>query len=90
MFSITVTSIKDQLPIRANIWFWFKPPRLELFLFCYVIVFFSLIGSDFIDPDTCPWVLLQILCGTYPNRTYICSRTIGLRKVVARITVGRA
>ena len=47
-------------------------------LLCYNTL--ALIGSSFIDTATCPQVLLQIVCGTYPDQ----NRPVGLRKITAR------
>ena len=57
-------------------------------LLCYSNL--ALIGSIFIDTDTCPWLLLHTVYGVYPNRTYVFSHHIGFRKVVTRVPVGRA
>ena len=50
--------------------------------------FFALIWSGLVDTETCPHVWLQIICGTYLNRTYIFASPAGLWKVVARVPVG--
>ena len=47
-----------------------------------------LIESTFIDPDTCPQALLQIVCGPYTNMIDGFSSTKVLRKVVARVLGG--
>ena len=54
-------------------------------LFCYST--FSLIGSVFIDPGTCPWVLSQIVCDPYQNCTYRFNFPTGLSKFVAMVPV---
>ena len=50
-------------------------------------VYFSFTGSVFMDLETCPWVWLQIFCGTYTNQTCVFSSPTGLYKVVARVIV---
>ena len=40
-----------------------------------------------IDPETCPWVWLQIVSGTYTNQTYWFASHIGLWKVMERVSV---
>ena len=57
-------------------------------LLCYSTL--ELIESAFIDPDNCPWVLLQIVCGPYPNPKYGFARPTVLWKVVERVPVCRA
>ena len=49
---------------------------------------FALIGSVFIDPKSCPWVWLKIICGTYPTWTYRFDNPVGLLKVIVRVPVG--
>ena len=49
---------------------------------------FLSIGPAFIDTNTCPRVLLKIVCGSYTNRTYIFASPAGFIKVVVIITVG--
>ena len=57
-------------------------------LLCYITL--ELIGSATIDIETYPWVLLQIVCGVYPNQTCGFAFPVGLRNVVARVTFGYA
>ena len=45
------------------------------------------IGSEFIDPQTFPWVCYKNISGMYPNCTYGFSSPTGLWKVVARVPV---
>ena len=49
-----------------------------------------LIESGFIDPETYPWVCLQIVCGMYSNQTYGFAFPAGLWKVATRVPVGRS
>ena len=64
----------------------------NIIIFCMLLCYstFSLIVSAFIDPDTCPWVLYKIVCGTYPIQTYVFAHPTGLRKVVVTVPVGYA
>ena len=48
---------------------------------------FILIGSVFIDPETCPQVWLKFFCGPYPKRIYVFASPTGLWKVAARLPV---
>ena len=50
--------------------------------------FFGLIGSEFIDIETCTRVFLQIFCGKYLNWPYRSASLTGLCKVVTRVPVG--
>ena len=45
-------------------------------------------GSAFIDPITCTWVCLLVVCGTYYNLTYIFVSPACLWKVMVRVPVG--
>ena len=56
--------------------------------FWLLTCFFAFIGLAFIDPETFSWVLLQIVCGSYPNWTCGFSPSAGLWKVVVKVTVG--
>ena len=49
---------------------------------------FALIGSELIDTRTYTQACYQIVCGTYPNRTYKFDSPVGLWKVAARVPVG--
>ena len=60
--------------------------RIVRMLLCYSTL--ELIISEFIYPDTFFWVLLKIVCGTYPNRTYGFDWPKGLSKVVMKVLVG--
>ena len=48
----------------------------------------ALIGSELIDPETCPLLCLKFVIGAYPNRTYGFSISTGLCKVMEMVTVG--
>ena len=56
----------------------FKPSSVDCWLVCIIFI-----GLELIDPETCPWVLLQIFSGLYPNWTYGLASPAGLCKVVA-------
>ena len=90
LFTITGTSIKDQYPIRANPVVLGSISKLIMFsmMLCYSNLTF--IRSKFIDTDTCPRALLQIVCGPFRNWSYRFSCPAGLRKVVAMVPVGCA
>ena len=45
------------------------------------------IGLEFIDNETCPRMLLKIVCGPYQNQIYGFYPTTGLWKVVDRVMV---
>ena len=60
----------------------FKPYFVGFLFVCIIFI-----GSEFIDPETFPWVFKKIFSGPYPNCTYGFSSTKGLRKVVTRVTV---
>ena len=58
---------------------------LALFI---VDLFFALVGSLLVDPETCSWVWFQISCRPYPNWTYRFASPTVLWKVVVRVMVG--
>ena len=60
----------------------FKPNLVDFRLVCIIFI-----GSEFIDPETCPRVWLQIVYGLYPNRTYWFSSPAGLWKVMTTVLV---
>ena len=66
------------IPILGNIFL----------LLCYFV--FTVIVLVFIDTDTCPQVFYKSFCRIYINWTRIFSFHAGLRKVMARVTVGRS
>ena len=75
-------------------WFLQDIPLRSIVIWVLVFIFvsffymlFSLIRSAFIDPETCTQVCLQIVCGPYPNRTYISDSPAGLWKVMSRVPV---
>ena len=59
-----------------------KPSFVDFWPVCVIFIV-----SVFIDPETFPWVRLQIVSGKYTNRTYTFSSPAGLWKVVVRVTV---
>ena len=60
----------------------FKPYFVDFWLVCIIFTV-----SAFIDTETCPRVWLQIVSGTYPNRTYGFVSPAFLWKVVVRVPV---
>ena len=52
-----------------------------------LLFLFIIIGSAFIDPETCPCVCYQIVCGPYPNWTYGLAFPVSLSRVIARVPV---
>ena len=49
---------------------------------------FALIRSEFIDPENCPRVCYQIVCGPYTNCTHGFASPSGLWKVVVSVPFG--
>ena len=49
---------------------------------------FVLIGSEFVDTNTCSQTWLQIVYGPHPNWTYIFYSPAGMRKVNEMVPVG--
>ena len=88
IFDINGPSIKDQYPIRYNFVVLGSIPKPIVVCILLSYIIFPLIGLMFIDPDTCPRVLLKIVCGIYPKRTYVFARPVVLRKVTKRVQVG--
>ena len=56
------------------------------FVYCWFVCIIF-IASTFIDPETCPRVLLQIVSRSYPNWTYVFATPAGSWKVMARVLV---
>ena len=60
----------------------FKTSFVDFWLVCIIFI-----GSVFIDPVTCTRMWLQIVSGTYTNRTYGFEFPACLCKVMVRVTV---
>ena len=60
--------------------YFLKPSSADCWLVCIIFI-----GLEFIDPETCPQVWLQIISGQYPNRTYWFYSPTGLWKVLVRL-----
>ena len=88
LFAITGPSLKDQYPIRDYYVVMGSIPKIGIFymMLCYRIL--ALIRSVFIGPNKFPWVLLQIVYGSYTNCTYGFYCLARLRMIVARVLIG--
>ena len=60
----------------------FKPYFVDCKLVCIIFI-----GSEFIDPETCPRVWINIFSGPYPNWIYSFYSPVGLWKVVVMMPV---
>ena len=54
----------------------------------WLLMFFALIWSVFIDANAFLWVWLKIVCGTYTNWTCGFASPVGLNKVAVSVQVG--
>ena len=61
---------------------------ISCIILCYSPLEF--IGSSFIDPDNYPLMLLQIVCGMYPNQKYGFSWPVDFSNPVTRVMVRSA
>ena len=82
--------VKYQYPIRDSAVVLGSIPKLKFVHMLLYYITLALIGSQFIYLDTCPWVMMKIVCRPYSNQTRVFSCPTDLKNVVVRVLVGRA
>ena len=89
--------VVDRVMVECNClltsvdWFSWSKISLKFFTqayFCWLLIFGCYIYVlELIYPKTCPWLWLKIVCGPYPNRTYVYVSPAGLWNFMARVPV---